>query len=1043
MKTKKAMTRTASTASVVGVTSLLSCLSMARSSKGGRGGLVHAKCRPLGLLLLALAGAGAPAAEPPVAWRIAVDPAAGSLERFAARELQRYVYVRTGSLVPVRAEAALAPGPALVVAVQSRALAAGAPAGPALAPRDYRLRSAAAGGAARVWVVGGDDVGTLYGVYRLAERLGVRFYLHGDVIPDEPEPLGFADFSEDGRALFSVRGLQPFHDFAEGPDWWSTDDYLGAIGQLAKLRMNFIGLHTYPEGPVGPEPTVWIGPRGAYDERGRVATAYPASYQTTGRSGRYWWSYAPLRTSDFVGGAAALYERDDFGSEVMRGEGFADQTPAGSAAVFNRTAEMLGAAFAEARRLGVQTCLGTETPLTVPAAVQDELRRRGRDPGGPAVAREIYTAMFERIGRACPADYYWLWTPEDWTWQGNKSGNFRAVADDVQAALGALGDLRSPMRLATCGWVLGPQSDRAALDRLLPPSSPMSAINTAVGYDAIERQFANLGDRPRWAIPWLENDGALTSPELWAGRMRFDAADARRLGCTGLIGIHWRTRILAPAIAALAAAAWDQSWVPPSFDASRVPPQTASGADGGAAVATAAPVRGTGRPFPYSTNRVGMGLYDMLVPGGTYRVRLGFCEIEGAGPGQRVFSVRLQGHVVLDHLDLAAKYGPNQAVAHEFRDVEVADGHLLIGFDAHAGRPCIAAIEVEGLTKVGQVAYARRINCGGPAWEDFEADQLPGRPRPPVDRAMPVEAFYRDFAAANFGEGPAEAIGRVFSAIDGVRLPTPSQWIDGPGDIVRSPDPWSAVSPRYAFVGELEALRPAVRGSANLERYDYWLNQFRAMRLIANIGCTAGALDREMAAIAALADPAKAAERARTVALALRLELGGLWTRLLRTEVAGASSPGELGTIANLEQHSRVHQALLTRHDAALVRLLGCDLPMEAAPSRDYAGPARIIVPTVRTAAAPGESIRLKVIVAAEAEPGPVEVCWRRLGGGDYRREPLRHVARRVYEAALPALDPANPAIEYHVEARAGAAALRWPASDRGLDQTVVLFERE
>ena len=28
--------------------------------------------------------------------------------------------------------------------------------------------------------------GTLYAAYRLAEVLGVRFYLHGDVIPDEP-----------------------------------------------------------------------------------------------------------------------------------------------------------------------------------------------------------------------------------------------------------------------------------------------------------------------------------------------------------------------------------------------------------------------------------------------------------------------------------------------------------------------------------------------------------------------------------------------------------------------------------------------------------------------------------------------------------------------------------------------------------------------------------------------------------------------------------------------------------------------------------------
>ena len=41
--------------------------------------------------------------------------------------------------------------------------------------------------------------------------------------------------------------------------------------------------------------------------------------------------------------------------------------------------------------------------------------------------------------------------------------------------------------------------------------------------------------------------------------MRRDAFDALRYGCTGLMGIHWRTRILAPNVSALAKAAWDQS----------------------------------------------------------------------------------------------------------------------------------------------------------------------------------------------------------------------------------------------------------------------------------------------------------------------------------------------------------------------------------------------------------------------------------------------------------------------------------------------------
>ena len=70
-------------------------------------------------------------------------------------------------------------------------------------------------------------------------------------------------------------------------------------------------------------------------------------------------------------------------------------------------------------------------------------------------------------------------------------------------------------------------------------------------------------------------------PQLWVGRTRRDAADALAFGCNGLIGIHWRTKILSPNIAALAEAAWDQStWnenptdVRSSTDVSQRPPES-------------------------------------------------------------------------------------------------------------------------------------------------------------------------------------------------------------------------------------------------------------------------------------------------------------------------------------------------------------------------------------------------------------------------------------------------------------------------------------
>ena len=53
-----------------------------------------------------------------------------------------------------------------------------------LKAEQYVLKTLKHDGRPVVLIVGGDAIGTLYGAYRLAEHLGVRFYLHGDVIPD-------------------------------------------------------------------------------------------------------------------------------------------------------------------------------------------------------------------------------------------------------------------------------------------------------------------------------------------------------------------------------------------------------------------------------------------------------------------------------------------------------------------------------------------------------------------------------------------------------------------------------------------------------------------------------------------------------------------------------------------------------------------------------------------------------------------------------------------------------------------------------------------
>jgi hypothetical protein len=496
--------------------------------------------------------------------RIVLPSGATWREQLAAREVVRYLFLRTGVLLPITTARQAGPecrqaivlgrfDSPLIRDLGTRASLGSALAG--LGPQEYWLKTVSLSNRPILLLTGRDDLGVLYAAYRLAERLGVRFYLHGDVLPDAQAPLAMPVLDERASPLFELRGIQPFHDFPEGPDWWNRDDYLAVIGQLPKLRMNFLGLHTYPEGGPNAEPTVWIGLPDDVADSGEVRSSYPSSYQNTLRGN---WGYSPKKTGQYTMGSSQLFERDDFGAEVMWGNMPQPTSPDGSNQVFDRTASLLAAAFGHARRVGVKTCVGTETPLALPQALRDRVRSRGKDPSDPATIREVYAGLFERIQRAYPLDYYWFWTPEGWTWEGTKDEQVARTVDDLKAAVEVAARLHVPFHLATCGWVLGPQQDRALFDKVLPKDVAVSCINREVGRTPVDKGFADVNGRGKWAIPWMEDDPGLTSPQLWVGRMRRDAADARRYGCNGLMGIHWRTRVLGPAVSALAQAAWTQ-----------------------------------------------------------------------------------------------------------------------------------------------------------------------------------------------------------------------------------------------------------------------------------------------------------------------------------------------------------------------------------------------------------------------------------------------------------------------------------------------------
>ncbi len=957
--------------------------------------------------------------EPGQQFLIVCPAEASALETLAAREIQRYIYLRTDALLPIvrDAQRGVEGKNAIVVGRAARGFVTLPP-----APGTFLLKTIFDGHDRRKLVLafGGDDVSTLYAAYRFAEHLGMRFYLHGDVAPDRRIALELPDLDEKAEPLFNLRGIQPFHDFPEGPDWWNLDDYKAIISQLPKLRMNFLALHTYPEGHPNAEPTVWIGLPNDVRQHGHVESSYPASYQNTLRGN---WGYSAKKTSDFIFGASRLFEHDAHGADVMLGMCPQPESPDDCNEVFRRTGEVLGQAFRYAHLLGVKTCVGTETPLTVPKRVQERFKEMGKSPSDPGVIQKLYEGIFLRAAKTYPLDYYWFWTPEGWTWQGASEAQVQKTVADLRLACEAAKNIGAPFQLATCGWVLGPQGDRALFDRVLPKSMPVSCINRQVGKEPVDPAFADVKGRGKWAIPWFEDDPALTSAQLWAGRMRRDAADALQYGCTGLMGIHWRTRILGPTVLALAQAAWDQSgWstTEPGF----------SGLVGGQVAAFPNnPIAGTDDDALYQTVRYDVSAYRLILPNGTYDVTLKFCEPHYTASGKRVFSVKLEGEKVINGLDIFALGGQNKALDYRFNDIRVADGQLDINFVHDVEFPSIAAISVQG------PGISKKINCGGPAYRDYAADP------PPPPRDLPTTDFYLDWALHQFGEEVARETAEVFDRLDGA-LPRSSDWVGGPGGLTPDSRPWEQVKKEYSFVDGLEALRPRVEGAGNRERFDYWLNTFRYMRAASHVRCVWAQYDRTMKEVMAESEQQQRAQRARKLALPLRKQIVRLVGEVYMYLLATVSNTGEMGTVANWDQH--ILPSLLTEPGQELSRILGEDFPAEAVPSRDYDGPPRLIVPTARTSITEGEALKLKVILLDKKPPRDAAVYCRSMGPGEFTRTPLTHVSRGVYSVTLPPNEATGTAIEYHVKViTTGGESLCFPVTAPKMNQTLVVIPQE
>jgi len=321
-------------------------------------------------------------------------------------------------------------------------------------------------------------------------------------------------------------------------------------------------------------------------------------------------------------------------------------------------------------------------------------------------------------------------------------------------------------------------------------------------------------------------------------------------------------------------------------------------------------------------------------------------------------------------------------------------------------------------------------------------------------RDMPVIDFYQDWAYGQFGPEVSEKIARIFISLDGgplfsreknperqANLYRTSDWQRGPGSIIINRQPWDTVQKKFDFVDSLLVIRDEISGKGNMERFDYWLNTFLFARSAARFGCLMGQIDNLVFRMSYELSEFQKQKFVELNILPLRIQAAKIWEEMMFYLLQTVSTTGELGTIANLEQHNLELLQVLNKYDSLIIHNLGRRLPAEAELSRKYNGPLKIIVPTKRNLLEPGEDLNLKVILLSGEPVNEAFLCWRFLGEIAFNKIPLIHASRSVYKAILTSEMLINRDFEYYIEVGTPSGGKTYfPSTAPELNQTVVII---
>jgi hypothetical protein len=482
------------------------------------------------------------------------EPQSGFQEQWASRELARGLRNLGFALDPVQAVAGGGelPSSALVFSLSTSRQSI-------RHPESYEISNESGPGKAlRLNFTGAAPQAILYSVFDFLERQGAFFGLDGEVYPLEPShtlnlpPTGHA---WQAQPRFSARGLVPWPDFLNCVTVYNREDWRAYLEAMVRLRFNTLGVHVYSAQDQWAESFLSFEYAGA----GHIAFTDTTATQR--------WSYLPERTSRYGMGGGDFFAGEVFGAEAT--------TQARNTWEAQDLAQRLwGEAFQYAKQLGIHTGVGFE-PYRIPDEIYRATPPEARLPGdtktrGPRIdpesvaAKDILEARLANLLEAYPmVDYVWLWEDEGMSWDSQK-GKVPLSVTPFKQAYDFLKRHAPEKRLVISGWG-GVVRHFEQFHKALPEDIVFSSLGDNLGWDPTSEEYGKLEGRERWPIPWLEDDPGMWMPQFHVARFVRDMDLAEQYGCQGLLGIHWRHRIMDVDAGFQSGYSWDKGLTPTQF----------------------------------------------------------------------------------------------------------------------------------------------------------------------------------------------------------------------------------------------------------------------------------------------------------------------------------------------------------------------------------------------------------------------------------------------------------------------------------------------